>query len=208
MKKFKLEIFEKDYPYDEITNLLHLSYKDRLDNGEQFLAATQSVEITKSRLEGCSCLVAYNDDNEIIATVTYKTITKTPYESRKWYEDDNMVYIEQMAVHPYYRKSGVLLQLKKRMEDLECVKNADSLISDTSELALDLVKGYTAMGFQIVDVVSWGTTNYYSLVLRKAINGKRYDEKYVKRKVFFSNLRCRLVYNRHGEKRLKKNCIR
>lgn len=201
MKKFRTEIFEKNFPCEELTELLHVSYKEHMEAGNLYLAATQTAEDTKRRLEGCVCAVAYNEDNKIIATMACKLIKKEAGEKRKWYEDDSAAYFEQMAVHPDYRKTKVALQLRCMLEELEWVKNADSIMIDTSELATNLVKGYTAMGFQIVDTVSWGTTNYYSFIFRKPVKGKRYDDKYVKMRFFFSDLACRLRYTKYGKRR-------
>ena len=201
MGKFRIEILDKDFPYEEITELLHAAYKEHLDAGRNYKAATQTIEDTKQRLEGRFCVVAYDENNKLVGSVAFKIIERKPEEIHKWYEDGSAVYIEQMAVHPDYRDTNVMALMAIKGMKNEMAKKVGSWCSDTSVKAEHLVKAYVKMGFQIVDVVSWETTNYYSYVFRRPIKGTKYSDEFVKRKLFWANLKCRLKYTENGKKR-------
>ncbi|WP_026524237.1 GNAT family N-acetyltransferase [Butyrivibrio sp. MB2005] len=201
MPKMRYEVKTEDFPYEEITKLLHESYKEHLEAGRNYLAATQTVEDTKRRLDGRIVGLCYNEDNKLVGTIAGKIINKHDGEPRKWYEDDHYLYVEQMAVHPDYRKTNVLAMMSITAMKDKSLREVDSWMSDTSSLATDLVESYVKMGFQIVDMVSWETTNYYSYVFRRPLKGRKFDQKYVNRKFFFSKLICKLRYTENGKKR-------
>ena len=81
---FRIEILEDGFPYEEITELLHESYREHAEAGRNYLAARQTVEDTKRRLEGRLCVVAYNSDNRLVGTIACKRIQKGPDASRTW----------------------------------------------------------------------------------------------------------------------------
>lgn len=201
MSDFRIEIIDKDYPYEEITQLLHAGYKEHLDAGRNYMAANQNVEKTKERLDGKTCVLAYNGENELVASIAGKIADKKNIKSRKWYEDDACLYIDQMAVRPDYRETNVLALMALKVMRLDMVRNVDSWMSDTAVTARELVDAYVNLGFQIVDVISWSSTNYYSYVFRKAVRGKVYKDSFVKRKLFWAGLRCRICFDRYGKKR-------
>jgi ribosomal protein S18 acetylase RimI-like enzyme len=201
MGKIKIEVLEDNFPYEEITELLHASYREHLEAGRKYLAATQTVEDTKRRLDGRICIVCYDGEGKLVGTLAAKIIKKGPDSKRKWYEDDNYFYIEQMAVHPDYRDANIMSMMALRAMKNKEVRKADSWMSDTSMLATELVRSYVGLGFQIVDMVSWESTNYYSYVFRKAVSGKVYSDKYVKFRFFLSKLACQLRYTAEGKKR-------
>ena len=201
MGKFRIEILDKDFPYEELTELLHASYKEHLDAGRKYMAAVQTVEDTERRLDGRLCAVAYNEENKLVACITGKVYLKGPNDKRKWYEDDNILHIEQMAVHPDYRDTNILTKMVIKSMKLDFVKSADSWMTDTSVEATNLVNAYVKMGFQIVDMVSWESTNYYSYVFRKPVKGKKYSDRYTKFRATLSILLCKIRYTKEGKRR-------
>lgn len=200
MGKYKTEILYEDFPYEEITELLHKSYKEHLDAGRNYLAATQTIEDTRRRLEGRLCIVCYNNENKLVGTITVRLLNKEA-GSRKWYEDDSFLYIEQLAVDPDYRDENVLTMMCLKALKNKAIRDVESWMSDTSQLATNLVSSYVGMGFQIVDMVSWETTNYYSYVFRKPMNGKKYSTNYVKLRFLISKLICKITYTEDGKRR-------
>ncbi len=201
MGKTRIEIMTDNFPYEALTELLHVCYKEHLDAGRNYLAATQTVEDTKRRLEGRVCAVAYNEEGELVASIAGKRIKRDANSKKKWYEDADTLYIEQMAVRPDYRKTNLLVKLILHANKIDWVKKVDSWMTDTSAEADALVSAYLKMGFQIVDMVSWETTNYYSYVFRKPLNGKKYSDRYVKFRFFFHKLACQIKYTKEGKKR-------
>ena len=201
MRRLRVDLIDKDYPYEEITELLHESYKEHLEEGRYFLAATQSVEETKRRIDGKLCVVCYDENEELVGTVTVNIIKKDPDAPRKWYEDSSYIYVEQMAVRPDYREYNVFSMMCLKFLRDKDIKKAGSWILDTSVNAETLVKAYVRMGCQIVDLVSWETNNYYSYILRKPISGRKYNNHYARLRFFFSQLICRIRFTEDGKKR-------
>ena len=201
MSKMRVEVLTENFPYEDITELLHASYKEHLDAGRNYLAATQTVEDTKRRLEGKMCALCYDENDRLVGSIAGKLVKKEPGAQRKWYEDDSFIYIDQMAVRPECRKDNILAIMTLKLMRNKLVRSVDSWMSDTSVKADGLVKAYVGLGFQIVDLVSWDTTNYYSYVFRKPINGKQYSEKFVKFKFFLAQLKCKLQFSEDGKKR-------
>jgi hypothetical protein len=199
----RIEILEKDFPYEEITELLHESYKGHLEAGRNYLAAVQSVEQTKERLQGAYCVVAYDEDR-LVGTMAFRICRKEPGARRKWYEDDVYVYGGQLAVLPSYRDTKVFALMALKASRLKEIREAKSSIADTSVEAHELVASYLKMGYQIVDLVSWETTNYYSYVFRKKMTGRAYSDAYCRFRFEISKLLCKLQYKKNGERRFGK----
>jgi hypothetical protein len=200
---FRIEVLEKDFPYEDITELLHESYREHAEAGRNYLAARQTVEDTKRRLEGHICAVAYDGNGKLVGTISGKKVVKAPGEKKKWYEDDKYIYIAQMAVHPDYRNTLLLSLMSLKFASIDWIKECGSWVSDTSTKAKELTDAYVKMGFQIVDLVSWQTTNYYSYVFRKPNKGRVFSDRYVKFRFALSSIRCRLLYREDGKPRWK-----
>lgn len=201
MSKFRIEVIDKDFPYEEITKLYHSSYNEHQNEGRNYLAATQTVENTKRRLEGRNCVLAYDENGELVASICFKLVDKSGDNKRKWYEDEHFAYVDQLAVRPDYRHTNVMLVMVFKAMRLDITRNLDSWMCDTSVMAKELTNAYVNAGFQIVDVLSWETTNYYSYIFRKAVKGKKYPDSYVKKKLFWANIKCRIRYSKSGKRR-------
>ena len=196
----RVEVLVKDYPYEEITELLHESYREHLEAGRHYLAAVQTVEQTKERLDGTYCIVAYDKD-KLVGTLSFRIYRNENNKRRKWYEDDVRIFIGQLAVLPAYRSSKVLILMAMKAYALPEVKEVESFITDTSTEAHHLVESYLKIGFQIVDLISWDTTNYYSYVFRKNNNGKEYSDAYCKFRFTIGKILCMIQYTKDGKKR-------
>lgn len=202
MPKLRTEIYRDNFPLEEITELLHYSYKKHLDHDRKFLASRQTVEQTRQRLEGAVCVVAYDGD-KMVGTSSFRVYDKTNDKNRKWYEDDYFILAGQVGVHPDYRESNVFLLMNLKLSKTEEMKKCQSILIDTSVKATELVENYLKMGFQIVDLVSWPSTNYYSYFFRKPITGKKYSDKYCKFRFKISSILCKIKYNENGKKRFE-----
>ncbi len=196
----RVEVLLKDFPCEEITELLHESYKEHLEAGRRYFAAIQTVEQTRERLEGTYCVVAYDGDR-LVGTLSFRIYHKEDVHNRKWYEDDTYLYIGQLAVLPSYRKSKALVLMAMKASTLEEVKECKSAFTDTSTEADALVESYLKLGFQIVDFISWETTNYYSYVFRREITGKKFSDAYCMLRFNISKMLCMIQYTKDGKKR-------
>lgn len=196
----RVEILDKDFPCEEITELLHESYKEHLEAGRKYYAAVQSVEQTRARLEGSYCVLAYDGD-KLVGTLSFRIHRKEDTSSRKWYEDDTYIYVGQLAVLPAYRNTKVLALMGLETSRLKEIRECKSAIADTAINAQALVQSYLKLGFQIVDLISWDTTNYYSYVFRRRISGKEFSDNYCKFRFAVSRLLCMIRYTQNGKKR-------
>ena len=108
-----------------------------------------------------------------------------------------------MAVLPEYRKSMVMALMAMKLKQVEWVKNCDSAMGDTSEKSVYLAEAYEKLGFQIVDMVSWESTNYYSYVFRKANKGMVFSDRYARFRFTISRIKVKLLFTENGKPRLK-----
>ncbi|MDD3139694.1 MAG: GNAT family N-acetyltransferase [Lachnospiraceae bacterium] len=203
----KLEIYEynqgEEIPYAEITNILNKSYHEYEDAGLDYAAATQDIETTKKRMENAHCIVV-KDADVIVGSLTYKIYIREEVQKRKWYEDNRIATIEQLAVLPEYRDSKAMLlmgiyMLRRLMKSPEHI---ESVIIDTSCEAKRLVRAYVGIGFQIVDLKSWETTNYYSYIFRGTLNGRKYSDRYCQLRFAISSFCVKMQYDKYGKKRI------
>lgn len=93
MKTKILVIPKPDYiTWEEITNLLHAAFKERLEEGLNYQACTQSTEDTKKRADGGVCLVALKEEKLVGASTLHF-----------WERKGKIVgYFSQIGVHPKY----------------------------------------------------------------------------------------------------------
>lgn len=187
--------------WQEITQLLHLGYSERADEGLNYSATHQSVEKTIERVGNGVCLVALLN-GKLIGTETYNLIEKKKLKWKRWYQDEEYYYLHSLTVHPDYKRKGIGLKIRNYIRD-EAIKNkVGSLISDTSEHAKWLIRWYERLGHKKVGCVSHSGTNYYSVVMRTSISGKSYSDSYRIFRFYISCFFCRIISKENGEWRL------
>lgn len=193
-------VLDGNLPFEEITELLHASYKEHMDNNRDYLAAKQSVEQTKKRFEDNYCVLVYDDD-KLVGTMAYRPIENKDPKKRKWYEDDFFAFCSQAAIHPDYRQSKAFILMVKAALSTPRSESCESVIIDTSVEAEELVAAYVKAGFQIVDLVSWPSTHYYSYIFRYPLHGKKYSKRYCRFRYLISAFFCKIRYCANGKKR-------
>lgn len=65
MGKIKIYEEKENIPYEEITKVLNLAYKELLDQSLSYAAATQTVERTKARMKDGVCMIAEIDGKDV-----------------------------------------------------------------------------------------------------------------------------------------------
>lgn len=197
-----LIIPKPDYiSWKEITQLLHLGYSERADEGLNYSATHQSIEKTIERVGDGVCLVALLN-GKLIGTEAYNLIKRKNLKLKRWYQDEEYYYLHSLTVHPDYKRKGIGLKIRNYIRD-EAIKNrVGSMISDTSEDAKWLISWYDRLGHKKVGYLSHSGTNYYSVVMRTPINGKAYSDGYRNFRLYLSFVFCRVILKKNGEWRL------
>ena len=159
------ELDESD-SIEELTELLHRSYKILADMGLKYLATYQKADVTLDRIKDGICFVVEKDD-KIIATITYYPPNES-HASQKVGLDDT-AWIGQMAVDPKFQKQGFGKKLIEHVEQYAKGQNIPRIALDTSEEATHLVELYEKLGYKFHSYVSWDITNYRSVVFIKSL---------------------------------------
>lgn len=154
---------------EELTSLLHRAYAELGAVGLNFTAVDQSVDTTRRRARGGSCLVAQRD-GRIIATLTMslppsrglqRLTAQAGVPARAW--------LNQVAVSPEARGLGIARDLWRRGRAWAVAEGATSVGVDTAEPAVHLVGLYQRWGFEHVDTVHWDGKTYDSVVMTRAL---------------------------------------
>ncbi len=184
---------------EQITQLLHKAYAPWLEKGIAFSAATQSAQVTRERMGGGVCLTAFLGDR-LVGTVTY--FLHTDKSPGFWYRPETYASFFQFAVDPDFQG----LKIGKKLFE-EVVRRTESaggqaIVLDTALGAHRLRGMYRAWGFQHVDATSWRSTKYYSVILRKTLDGRKSSNRRCAVRFRLSLLRCMLTFRSDGRMRL------
>jgi GNAT superfamily N-acetyltransferase len=152
---------------DELTDLLHRSYKKLADQGFRFHATHQDATVTKKRVDNSECYIA-TVDNRIIGTICYRSpANKMQHE---YYDQPSVAAFGQYAVDPEYQNSGLGSKLLDVAEKCAIRDQAKEIAFDTAEGAADLINYYKKRGYQFVQYTQWTVTNYRSVIMSKKLN--------------------------------------
>ncbi len=151
---------------EELTSLLHRSYKKLADQGFRFHASHQDVETTRQRINKAECYVALLDDT-LIGTIAYRSPeTKMGHEH---YDQPFVAAYGQFAVDPQYQNSGLGARLIDVAEQCAIRDKAKQISIDTAEGATGLINYYKKRGYDFVAYTQWAVTNYRSVILSKKL---------------------------------------
>ncbi len=172
----------------EITELLHLAFAVHLKTGLNYAACTQTVEETISRVGDGMCIVGLMDGILVgCATVHF---------------NGGIGHLSQVAVHPTFQKYGIGRKLQDYIFDYAKANGCKALICDTSEKAVEVVKWYLQTGWQKVGLCSHTTTNYYSVVFRKPVCGRKYPIWEARLRFGVSSCFWRMLLRKNGKVRV------
>ena len=176
--------------WESITDLMHLSFKERANEGLIYGALHQTAEQTKERVGDGICLVALLNGN-LVGTGTVRFFQ---------YNKKRIGKLSQVAVHPDYKKQGIGSLLRAYRVDL-CRKQTDidAVYCDTSEKATTVINWYLKAGWQKIGYLSHEGTNYYSVKFRLPINGRKYSKLEAWLRFYFSFIVFRLMKAKNGE---------
>lgn len=191
-RKMKFRIETEKFIFDHAEELAALSreaYHEHLMKNIKF-AATQRTAADICRIGKNAFLACALEGNEIVGCVLF-------YINRK----NNTAHGENFAV-----KSSLKGQkIGSRLAELVCSFLAENKVDiyqfDTSSKTPNVINFHKKYGSKVVGMVSWPNTNYYSVILRKAINpnfeiSDLEAEKMFRRSEFW----CKKCFNENGSR--------
>lgn len=158
-----IRIKGEETTWDELANLLHESFQERLMQGLHFSCSY----LTAGQLERMSAkdivlLAIDNDNNELAGTVSLNVSSKR--NGSMW------AYHYNLAIKPTYKNCGIASKLFERFQEIAQLKGCTHIISDTAVGATSSVKWHLKNGFKKIGLRSFQSTNYYSVLFRKQLN--------------------------------------
>jgi len=167
MSNFSLRPLYPSDSLEELTSMLHRAYKPLADQGMNYTASDQTVDVTRERTQLGVCFVACSNDDQIIGCVCcHKTLQGV---SKTWYRRASVWVIEMLAVEPDWQGKGVGSALLSRAEAWACEQGADETALDSAAKAKELIDFYLSRGYSEVDFTRWQGKNYESLIFAKEL---------------------------------------
>lgn len=165
---FEIELYDPTRDsLEQITQLLHSAYAKLASKGFNYVAATQSTEVTQSRLNSGQGVIA-RKGGVIIGTITYYTGTRGTYEPEH-YKKSSIGHFGQFAVLPALQKHSIGSKLVEFVESLALADGKSEIACDTAEGAIDLVTYYKSRGYRTIGYHQWEHATYRSVLLSKSL---------------------------------------
>lgn len=164
----KFRLISQDDSIEELTRLLHKSYKALADMGLKYVASYQDESITLKRINNAYKSYVGIYKNKIVATVSL--YNPRPSDVSDWYNNDFVAKIGQFAVLPELQRYGIGNRMMDIIEnEVQRINGVRELALDTSETAYHLIDFYKKRGYRYVETINWSMTNYCSVVLSKSL---------------------------------------
>ena len=154
----------------EITALLHGAYAPLLTAGMNYTAATQSADVTRSRLEAAAASWLAKQGTRIIGTICYYT-TRRSETFPELFRMPSVGIFAMLAVDPSLQQRGVGAELVKTAEQYAREQGKVEVACDTAENATHLRKYYAYLGYREVGTHQWPDANYRSILFSKRLDG-------------------------------------
>jgi GNAT superfamily N-acetyltransferase len=151
-----------------ITAMLHRAYARLVARGLNYMAGSQSVEVTAKRLRTASlALIALHSD-VIVGTIAYYDRMKFD-GGPAWFARDGVGLFAQFGVEPALQGMGVGRVLLEAVEARALADGRTELACDTALDAVGLVGYYERLGFRIVGEHRYERATYRSVILSKSL---------------------------------------
>ena len=151
---------------EEMTAMLHAAYRELLDRGLNYTAATQGVETTESRIRRAAICWVAREANELIGTIAYYDGNRDQ-TNPSWYGREDVGHFGQFAVDPARQRRGLGSELIALAESRAAADGKRELACDTAAPADRLIEFYESRGYRIVGRHHWPGKTYQSVVLSK-----------------------------------------
>ncbi|MBV8637537.1 MAG: GNAT family N-acetyltransferase, partial [Candidatus Eremiobacteraeota bacterium] len=167
---YRIERCLSDINLIEVTSMLHRAYAPLAAAGMNYIAATQTPDMTEARLASSTASWTARLDDRIIGLVSYYARIEYPNVPALYYKDHVGVFA-QLAVEPQYQKRGIGYALIKTVEEHAAGEGKSELVCDTAENATHLRDYYARLGFREIATHCWPNGAYKSIIFSKQLNG-------------------------------------
>lgn len=193
-----IEIRQKgeDTSWDELAQLYHEAFQERLDQGLNFICSSFTPDFLKQHCANSIVVVAIDKDNN--DALTGAAIIEIKHDKKGTWG-----YLTDMGISPNYKRCGIGSKLEEKRIAIAKANNCTFVMSDTAVPAKSSVNWHLKNGFKIVELMSWPNTNYYSYNFRKQLvyDPKWSNSLFCKIHYWLSALKCKLMFLPDGKYR-------
>lgn len=151
---------------EALTALLHRAYAVQAERGLRFSATHQSAEVTRLRIDKGHCFV-WEEQGRVVGTICL--YPPDPGNALDVYRDPLTWHFGQFGIEPEHKGKGFGKLLHQKVLEVALARGGRWMALDTASPAADLIAMYGRWGYREVARHSWGTTNYESVILRRAL---------------------------------------
>lgn len=169
---------DTSFTTSQVFEMMRDAFKERLSQGLLFTCLTMSFDDFNNCTKNSKCIVAEKDGSLHGAIVYKEDIDKG---------NRRFAYLQYVAVKPDVKHCGVGTLLFKEFEREALSGHCAYLMSDTSTKAESAVKWHERNGFKKIGLRSFWSTNYYSYLFRKNLDGK-YENDIIRRIVLAGDI--------------------
>ena len=186
---------KEDTPYEELFHVMKEAFKERSEQGLNFVCLSWSLDDFISKLKNNTILIARDTEND----------DKIIGFERLVFNND-FVALGIIAILPDYKRGGVGMLLFNTAEQIVKSANYNYMAADTAVGAKSSVKWHLKNGFKKYELRSYKSTNYYSYIFRKQLvyHPKWSNPIYCKLHYWKSAIKCRMYTLANGEDRKSK----
>ncbi len=196
-----IEIRQKgeDTSWDELAQLYHEAFQERLDQGLNFICSSFTPDFLKQHCANSIVLVAIDKDNN--DALAGAAIIEIKHDKKGTWG-----YLTDVGISPDYKRRGIGSKLEEKRIAIAKANHCAFVMSDTAVPAKSSVNWHLKNGFKLVELMSWPNTNYYSYNFRKQLvhDPKWSNPVYCKLQYWKSAIRCRMYKLANGEDRKSK----
>lgn len=194
----KIEVLEKDIPYEELLPVVHDAFKERLEQGLNFVCATFTLDEFIENMKGMSAIVARQVEENVNRIVGFQ----------KFIILNQCFDTGIIAVLSEFKRQGIGSMIYEKSQELGLARGCKYMVADTAAGAESSVKWHLKNGYKIVGLDSYPSTNYYSYLFRKQLvyHPLWSNSLYCKIHYLLSALRCRLRFHADGTNTKLLNC--
>ncbi|NLE06314.1 MAG: GNAT family N-acetyltransferase [Crenarchaeota archaeon] len=188
------ELADTNITYEQIVDLIHRSFEERLDQNLLFTCLFIDVDSFKVKTSLGIIFVALNAvSNELLGTAYIQL--------KKDKNNDAYGYFEYLAIDPKVKRMGVGTKLCKSCYDFVIAAGASYILCDTDVQAKSSINIHLKNGFRIIGLRSYPSTNYYSYLFRKQLKkSKKWDNIFYIKLIFIeSYFKTKLTLKKSGE---------